>query len=103
MESDTSFGSTKPFWCRNIFHGNIYLNIYHNPITTAHNGRMTMIHPAEPTPTELELIHSSFTCFTNSTKEFHKSYVKRVPHHQRDCLGQDKSQLQKKIVPTTPT
>ena len=43
MESGTSLRSTKPFFCLNVFHGNLYLSIYHNPNTTAQNGYMTMI------------------------------------------------------------
>ena len=50
MNSGNSIRSTKPFCCRNIFHGNIYLNIYLNPILKAQNGLMTLIPLAEQTP-----------------------------------------------------
>ena len=49
MGSGTSVGSMKPFYCQNIFNGNIYLNIFYNPITTAQNGHITMIRLAKPT------------------------------------------------------
>ena len=41
MEGGTPLGSTKTFCCCNNFHVNIYLNIYHNPITTAQHNQMT--------------------------------------------------------------
>ena len=79
MGNGTSLESTKPFCCRNILYGNIYLNINHNLIITAQNDHMTVIPPAKRTPPELKLVCSSIPCFLNISREFHKSYEKRVP------------------------
>ena len=81
MGSGTSLGSTKTLFYLNIFHCNIYLNFFLNPILTAQNGLMTMIPLAKPTPPELELVVSLITCFPNSNREFHKSYRKIYKIH----------------------